>query len=156
MRLLRLFDEGNVSTSGLIKIYARAEDDPQNARVRIIVLTVLTLVLGILPALWKIIKELNRLIAYRKNFTEVRCEGKELGWLSATKAPGFVGWGEKRLKDFILKQGLSLSMEARQGRNAAHPRNGERRTRRAEEQQPLNQTDETNLEVNIQSLFSIG
>lgn len=161
MRLLRLFDDGTISTSNLIKLQARAEstdsEDPQHARVRVIVLTALTLVLGVLPALWKIVKEFNKLVAYRKSFVNVRCEGKELGWLSARDAPGFVGWGEKRLKDYMLKIGLSLSMEAREERqNGVRPRNGERRTRRPEERQPLNHNEDANLEIDIQSLFSIG
>ncbi|KAF8079018.1 hypothetical protein FPV67DRAFT_1467201 [Lyophyllum atratum] len=158
MRLLRLFDNGGVSTSHLIKIQARADSsgDPQNARARIVVLTALTILLGVLPALWKIVKEFNKLLAHRRNFTEIRCEGKELGWLSATKAPGFVGWGEKRLKDFIVKSGLSYSMEPRDARNRSQRRNGERRTRGAEERQPLNRSEEASLEVDIQSLFSIG
>jgi hypothetical protein len=162
MRLLRLFEDGTIPASNLIKIQARADPvnsgDPQHARIRVIILTALTLVLGVFPALWKIVKEFNRLVNYRNAFVNVRCEGKELGWLSARKAPGFVGWGEKRLKDYILKLGLSLSMEAREGRNGngARPRNGERRTRRPEERQPLNHNEEANLEIDIQSLFSIG
>ncbi|KAG6842425.1 hypothetical protein C0991_007555 [Blastosporella zonata] len=164
LRLLRLFDNGSISTSNLIQLKARASssDDPQNARVRVIVLTVLTLVLGLLPALWKIIKEFNKLVAYRKEFAEVLCEGKELGWLSANDAPGFVGWGEKRFKDFMLKTGLSSSMEPRNGRADARTRNGngngngERRGHRPEEMQPLTKTEEANVEVDIQSLFSIG
>ncbi|KAG5647674.1 hypothetical protein DXG03_008397 [Asterophora parasitica] len=159
MRLLRLLDNGNVSTVNLVaRIQTRAEpsEDPQNVHVRVIVLTALTILLGVLPPLWKIVKELNALVAYRRAFTEVRCEGKELGWLSATQAPGFVGWGEQRLKDFILKTGLSYSMEPRDGR--ARARNGEpsTRTRDREERQPLNNSEEANLDVDVQSLFSIG
>ncbi|GLB35780.1 putative calcium-dependent channel, 7TM region, putative phosphate [Lyophyllum shimeji] len=156
MRLLRLFDNRSVPVSNLVKIQPRAVNDPQNARVRVIVLTILTLVLGLLPALWKIIKEFNKLLEYRRNFTEVRCEGKELGWLSATRAPGFVGWGEKRLKDFMVKTGLSYSMEPRDGRNRGQARNSERRHRGAEDRQPLNRSEEANLEIDIQSFFSIG
>ncbi|KAG6919045.1 hypothetical protein DXG01_009755 [Tephrocybe rancida] len=160
MRLLRLFDNGSVPSSNLINLQARAgpSGDPQNARVRVIVLTALTLLLGLLPALWKIIREFNRLVVFRKEFTEVRCEGKELGWLSAESAPGFVGWGEKRFKDFILKTGLSYSMESRNGRTDTRARNGngERRNHRSEEMQPLTKTEEANVEVDIQSLFSIG
>ncbi|KAG6846106.1 hypothetical protein H0H87_006470 [Tephrocybe sp. NHM501043] len=158
MRLLRLFDAGDLSTSNLIKLHARASDDPQNARIRVIILTALTLVLGLLPALWRIIREFNKLVAFRKEFSEVRCEGKELGWLSAKDAPGFVGWGEKRLKDFILKAGLSYSMEPRNGRSDGRVRteNGERRNHRTEEMQPLTKTEEANVDVDVQSLFSIG
>ncbi|KAG5639564.1 hypothetical protein H0H81_012235 [Sphagnurus paluster] len=158
MRLLQLFDNNGISTNNLIKIQIRAESsaDPQNARIRVIVLTALTLLLGVLPPLWKIIKEFNKLVAYRRAFVEIRCEGKELGWLSATRAPGFVGWGEKRLKDFILKTGLSYSMEPRDRRARTRARNRDLMTRGGEERQPLNALEEANLEVDVQSLFSIG
>jgi calcium permeable stress-gated cation channel len=156
LRLLRLFDEGYVSTADLI--HARpigTEQDPHHARARIIVLTALTLVLGLLPALWKILREFNTMVGYRKSFVDVRCGGQELGWLSASRAPGFVGWGERRIKDFILKIGLGYSMEVRGGRNHSRAVNGHGRARRSEEQ-PLNYQEEANLGVNIQSLFSIG
>lgn len=168
MRLLRIVDSGNVTLTQLDGIQKRAdstEADPQHIRARIIVLTVLTLVLGLLPALWKIIKEFNNLVAYRKRWVEVRCEGLEMGWLSARHAPGFVGWGEKRLKDFILKAGLSSSLEtsggsgngngrsANGGSNGASRNNG-RRGRRSEDS-PLNPDEAANLEVDIKSLFSI-
>ncbi|KNZ80609.1 hypothetical protein J132_04851 [Termitomyces sp. J132] len=126
IRLLRLFDNGSVSSSTLIKIQARASDDPQNARVRIIILTALTLALGVVPALWLIIREFNQLAAYRLQFTDILCEGKELGWLSARNAPGFVGWGEKRLTDFFLQTGLSYSMEPRNERADTRARNDNR------------------------------
>lgn len=154
LRLLRLFDEGGLSTSNLIHIRATGIDqDPHHARVRVIVLTVLTLVLGLFPALWKILREFNTMVAYRKSFVDVRCAGQELGWLSASQAPGFMGWGERRMKDFILKIGLGYSMEVRDG-NDSRARNDYGRPRRSEEQ-PLNYQEEANLGVNVQSLFSI-
>lgn len=97
LRLLRLFDQGNVTTTSL-----RRRADPENplhARERIILLSVFTLVLGLAPALWKILKEFNALVAYRRRWLAVKCEGKDLGWLSAEKAPGFANWGERRLKE---------------------------------------------------------
>ncbi|KAG6873836.1 hypothetical protein C0995_010448 [Termitomyces sp. Mi166 len=156
IRLLRLFDNGSVSSSSIFE-YFNPYDDPQNARVRVIVLTALTLALGVLPALWMIIREFNRLVAYRTRFTDILCEGKELGWLSARNAPGFVGWGEKRLKEFLLETGLSHSMEPRNGRDArARNGNRDRGHRRSEEMQPLTKAEEANVEVDVQSLFSIG
>lgn len=159
LRLLKLFDSGEFQTANLSTLKrAEPHNDVYHARVRVIVLTALTLVLGVLPALWKIVKEFNRGVAYRKRWVEVRCEGNEMGWLGATKAPGFVGWGEKRLKDFILKSGLSSGFEARSGigRNGARLRNRDNRSRRRGEEQPLNTTEEANLEIDIQSLFSIS
>lgn len=154
LRVLRLFDQGNVKTTSLRR---RADPgDPIHARERIIVLTVLALVLGLVPALWKILKEFNHLVAYRKRWLAVKCEGKDLGWLSASKAPGFVNWGERRLKDYIVKIGLSSTLDNGKSKptntNTARPRNGEKRTRRSEEI-PLTQIEDT--EVDVQTLFSI-
>lgn len=159
-RLLRLLDSGNINTSNLISVQKRGDSDPQNFRVRIIVLTVLALVVALLPALWKLIKEFDRLVAYRKRWVEVKCLGIEMGWLSATDAPGFVGWGEKRLKDFILKAGLSSSLDRNNSRNG-HRHGGKSESTRytrsgRSEDQPLNPHESDNLEVDIQSLFSIG
>jgi hypothetical protein len=113
MRLLRAFDSGsaNVSTSNLLQLHTRAvvsgggNTDPEHLRVCIIVLTVLVLVVALLPALYKTIKELNRVIAYRQHWIALRCEGKQMGWLSARRAPAFAGWGEQRFKDFVIKSG---------------------------------------------------
>ena len=156
MRLLRLFDEGVVPPANLTQVRAIAiEQDPYHVRVRIIVLMAISLVFGLLPALWKILREFNTMVAYRQSFVEVRCEGQELGWLSARRAPGFVGWGEKQMKDFILRIGLGYSIDASDGRNDFRSRNGRARSRRSEEQ-PLNCQEEVSLGVDIQSLFTIG
>jgi len=164
LRLLRFIDNGaNVSTTNLISIQKRADgDDPQNIRPRIIVLTVLTIVLALLPALWKVMKEFNNLAAYRKRWTESRCENKEMGWLSVRDAPGFTGWGEKRLKDFILKSGLSSSLD----RNGSSNRNGNGNRKKSQphyqrarggydESEPFNESEKARLEVDVQSLFTV-
>ncbi|KAJ4485701.1 hypothetical protein J3R30DRAFT_3655075 [Lentinula aciculospora] len=159
VRLLRSFDASDVSSNALIVIQKRATDDPQNLRARIIVLTVLVIILALFPALWKIIREFNKLAAYRSRWIETRCQGIEMAWLSARKAPGFVGWGEKHLKDFILKTGLSSSLD-RNGhggngngsRSLAQTRNP---SRHGAEREPLNDSEKASLEVDIQSLFSI-
>lgn len=148
MRLLLLFDEEGIPTTNLLQY-------PHNARARVIALTVLALVFGLLPASWKVLREFNTMVAYRKSFINMRCEGQELGWLTASRAPGFVGWGERRMKDFLLRTGLSYSMEARDSRDDSQTRSDRRRARRSEEQH-LNHQEEANLEVDIQSLFSIG
>ncbi|KAF5374939.1 hypothetical protein D9758_000569 [Tetrapyrgos nigripes] len=164
LRLLRFIDSGagNVSTSNLLSLHKRADgDDPQNIRPRIIVLTVLTIVLVLLPALWKILREFTRLVAYRKRWIETKCENKEMGWLSARDAPGFSGWGERRLKDFILKSGLSSSLDQNGGSN----RNGNGRRHhplrqetqyRDQELEPFKESEKANLEVDVQSLFSVS
>lgn len=181
LRLLRLLDDGNVSTNfavTLSPVGKRAVIDgvdfaPQ-IRTRLIILVVLTLVVGVLPALWKILKEYTKLVNYRRIWAEERCEGKEMAWLSARDAPGFAGWGEKRIKDFLVKSGLSGGFENGSGNgNGNGKSNGSKteklapgsrrisgpyspRSQRRNEQQPLTSLEEAELEVDISSLFSIG
>ncbi|KAI0375116.1 hypothetical protein BV20DRAFT_960185 [Pilatotrama ljubarskyi] len=151
LRLLHLLDAGQVTTADIGTLASReivnGRDAAPNARIRIIIATVLAIVLGLLPVLWKILKEFNRMVAYRERWVEVRCQGLEMGWLSARRAPGFVGWGEKRLKDYLVKIGLSSCLDAND-RNARS-----RRRRRAQE---LNNEERGDFEIDIQSLFSIG
>ncbi|KAJ7234307.1 hypothetical protein B0H12DRAFT_1142976 [Mycena haematopus] len=156
MRLLRALDSNqfNVSTANLLETRStNVKSDPEHLRVRVIVLTVLVLVLALLPALYKIIRELNRLISYRNRWAALRCEGKQLGWLSARKAPGFAGWGEQRVKDFVVKSGLSSGM---QGGSLQNGTNGSRRRREeGDEDREPNQEEKDALQVDITNIFSI-
>ncbi|KAJ3830358.1 hypothetical protein F5880DRAFT_1067127 [Lentinula raphanica] len=154
VRLLRSFDATGVSSNVLITIRKRATDDPQNLRARLIVLTVLAIVLALFPALWKLIREFNKVSAYRKRWIETKCQGIEMAWLSARKAPGFVGWGEKHLKDFILRTGLSSSLD-RNGSNSRSATQTRTLSRHGSEREPLDDSEKAGLEVDIQSLFSI-
>ncbi|KAF9444596.1 hypothetical protein P691DRAFT_796399 [Macrolepiota fuliginosa MF-IS2] len=166
LRLLRLFDERGIRTTNLDGLSQRAiigdESDPVNARVRIIILTAIALALGVLPALWKILREFNNLVEYRKRWLQVKCEGKDLGWLSVKDAPGFRNWGEKRFKTFIKTIGLTSGMDdderddqrARRSNGRAIPRDGVRQPRRKDEEVPLYRDD--NVEIDVQSLFSIS
>ena len=158
LRLLRLLDSKNSTSTAQSSLHSRGEPpidphDPQHARIRIIILTAFALVLGLAPALWKIIKEFNELVAFRQRWLEVKCEGKDLGWLSATKAQGFAAWGEKQLKDYLVKIGLSSQLGDAGRRNETQSR---RAIRMQEEEQPLHRNEEMTSEVDIQSLFSIG
>ncbi|KDQ63154.1 hypothetical protein JAAARDRAFT_147164 [Jaapia argillacea MUCL 33604] len=173
LRLLQQFDNEqqtpSVSTTSFLAshISRRATPTENSIRIRIIILTALLLVLAVLPALYKIIKEFNRLVAFRKRWIEVRCGGLEMGWLSVGEAPGFVGWGEKRVKDFVIKNGLSSTLDTANGAGGNGNGNGtglgiatgRRRgqgLRRNESETRVNTVEESNLEVDIQSLFSIG
>ncbi|KAJ3499739.1 hypothetical protein NLJ89_g10066 [Agrocybe chaxingu] len=164
LRLLRLLDSRNVTTTNpeiLVRRAIISSSDPENARLRVVILTILVLLLGLLPALIKILREFNTVAEYRRRWIEVKCEGKDLAWISAHKAPGFVSWGEKQLKDYVVKIGLSSSLGEAAKRNGndggIRARNGEKTTRRREEEQPLHRHDDVNsAEVDIQSLFSIG
>ncbi|KAJ7778491.1 hypothetical protein B0H16DRAFT_1683704 [Mycena metata] len=156
MRLLRAFDDNSTSvdTANLfhVRAVASGSGDPQHLRIRVIVLTVLVLVLALLPALYKILKELSRLIAYRHRWVALRCEGKQLGWLSARHAPGFAGWGEQRFKDFVVKSGLSSGMlNGSEGTLGARPR---RSPTREGEDQP-NEEEKDALQVDITNIYSI-
>jgi calcium permeable stress-gated cation channel len=159
MRLLQLLDSGNITTTNFNGLRTREivnnKDLYHNTYIRLIVLTVLVIVLAVFPALWKILREFNNLVAYRRRWIVTRCEGKEMAWLSARDAPGFVGWGEKKLKGFLLKSGLSNAFEMSVGRNGTR-RAGERDGIGEDGERPLTREEEANLEVDVQSLFSIG
>ena len=160
IRLLRVIQNGGSVTTDPSRFQLRevlSGSDTFNAHIRIIILTVLTILLGLIPALIKIIKEFNKVVDYRRRWLEIKCEGKDMGWLSARKAPGFATWGEKQFKDYLVKIGLSSSLgDAGRRNGGSRARNGEKRTRRREEELPLNQKDDLNADIDIQILFSIG
>ncbi|KZP25372.1 hypothetical protein FIBSPDRAFT_820851 [Athelia psychrophila] len=163
MRLLQLLESGNTTLTTYGGLRARAstdtaDDQPTHIYIRLIILTAMTLGAAILPALWKILHEFTRLVNYRKRWIAVKCEGKEMAWLSARDAPGFIGWGEKQLKSFILKTGLSNAFDVGTGRNGTRRRAQRERERRDEDDvdQPLTSAEEANLEIDVQSLFSVS
>ncbi len=90
-----------------------------------------------------------------------------MGWLSAQQAPGFVGWGEKRLKDFIIKTGLSASLDRNagigmsgnmagvgSGNRGQPPRQNSHARRQTSEQ--MGDDERADLDVDVASLFTIG
>jgi calcium permeable stress-gated cation channel len=156
LRLLRLLDVASVTTHtdfalpfGKREVINGSDRAPQT-RTRIIILTVFAIVLGVLPALHMLLREFNRLAAHRMRWLDVQCQGLEMGWLSARQAPGFVGWGEKRVKEFIVKSSLSSSLDTNETGN------GNGRSRRRRQNRDFNNEEKAELEVDIQSLFSIG
>ncbi|KAL5519004.1 hypothetical protein ACEPAH_687 [Sanghuangporus vaninii] len=167
LRLLQLLDDDNISTTNTIasRAIVNGTDVTSNIKTRLIILTVIVLVLGMFPALIKLMREFTKLVNYRKRWLEIHCEGLELGWLSADNAPGFVGWGEKRIKDFITKIGLSSSLDqngglttsgAMTGIGSGHrARTTSHRDRRRDDR-TLSHEEKQALEVDIRSLFSIG
>jgi hypothetical protein len=158
LRLLQLLDNREITTTD----NAQPEDTTQlatglvvngkdlggDARARIIILTALLIALGLIPALWRLLREFNTVANYRKRWVKVKCRENEMGWLSASKAPGFVGWGEKRLKSYLLKTGLSSKLET----------SGESRRERKERERRLVERTASGEgpEIDIESLFSIG
>ena len=164
LRLLRLFDSGQVSPSSVSTHTRRGLDsssDPYRVHVRVVVLAILTILLGVLPVLIKILREFNRIAEYRTRWLEVKCEGKDMAWLSARKAQAYATWGERQFKDYLVKIGLSttLAEQARRNHNdgGVRARNGQRVVRRREEEEPLTGRDNVEKpEIDIESLFSIG
>ncbi|TFL07410.1 hypothetical protein BDV98DRAFT_557831 [Pterulicium gracile] len=141
-------------------------ESDSNGRIRVIILTVLTILLGVLPALVKILREHRRMVNYRDLWAEIKCEGLEMGWLSAKHAPGFKGWGEKQLKVFISGVGLSSSLDGsatgvgRKGSKKwfgadANSRN-DNGVRGTDTDRDISPGEEAHLQVDIKSLFTIG
>ena len=164
LRLLHLLDNGSITTENLNGLRKRKTVDGKdlytNTYIRLIVLTAFVLGLAVLPALWKILKEFDRMVAYRKRWIQVKCEGREMAWLSVKDAAGFAGWGEKKLKKFLVRSGLSSMSDAGPGRNGNRReiQRSNRDERRPEDEadRPLTGAEEMGLDVDIESLFSIG
>ena len=169
LRLLQVVDSGDASTESLI--FSKAAEDgsdiSSNTRTRLIVLTAFAIVLMLLPALFKLIKEFTKLANYRRDWLELHCDGIEMGWLSARNAPGFVGWGEKSLKDFIIKSGLSVSLDRNSGIGVSGTMTGigsgyrsrtqsQRSRTREDAERPLSDDEKARPEIDISSVFSIG
>ena len=156
MRVLQLFDNRDISTpsNAVVREVINGHDFKSRARLRVIILTALV-VIGLLPALVKILREYGKLLAFRRKWTHVHLQGKEMGWIGARDAPGFVGWGEKRLKDFILTTGLSSSLDfSAEPATSGTSRRG--RSGRPRHTAPYMYSEEdVGLEVDILSLFTI-
>jgi hypothetical protein len=157
LRVLQLFDNRNVSTSGYSRVLevVNGQDLKPRARTRVIILTVLLIVIGIVPALIKILREYAQLVAFRRKWTDFHLQGKEMGWISARRAPGFASWGEKRLKDFILKTGLSSSLDFSAEPASSGTGNNGRSRRRRQGSPYMFIEEDYGLEVDILSLFTI-
>jgi hypothetical protein len=143
LRLLQRLDAERSGSSGGALMKRAVSSSIGNARIRIIILSAFVAVLATLPALYKILRHYKRIALYRARWIETRCGGMEIGWLSARRAPGFSGWGEKRVKDFLVKNGLSANLDSHNGQ----------RSRRKQRTQPTD--EEKHLEVDVQSLFTI-
>ncbi|PFH52339.1 hypothetical protein AMATHDRAFT_79843 [Amanita thiersii Skay4041] len=157
LRLLRLFDFGYVSSGSTLSLLTR-RDVSQRASIHIIVTTVLSLTVGLLPALWLVLREFNKLAEYRQRWIETKCDHKEMGWLSIKKAPGFVGWGEKRLKEFIISLGLASELDTDAVEHSNRARASRKRKHRKQRTNDYTHQDSERAqsEVDIQMLFSIG
>jgi len=157
LRVLELLDDRNVSTSinTTVREVVNGQDLRWRGRLRIIILAALLVFVGLVPALIKILREYSKLVAFRRNWTDVHLQGKEMGWISARQVPGFAGWGEKRLKDFILKNGLSSSLDfSAEPASSGTGRNG-RSGRRRQGGPYMFSEEDFGLEVDILSLFTI-
>ncbi|KAG2159608.1 uncharacterized protein EDB93DRAFT_1236924 [Suillus bovinus] len=151
LRLLQSLEANSTSTNTAYSVLDlfNSDDEVSKARLRIVILAILAVFAVTLPALYKILKEINYLVAFRRRWLEVRCEEKEMGWLSSGKASGFAGWGEKRVKDYLVKIGLSSSLGG-SSRSNNRPQQLSRRT-----QSYYQNHQDSVLEVDVQSLFTV-
>ena len=81
MRVLQLFDNRDVSTRSNASVLeiVNGEDLKRRARLRVIIVTVLLIVVGLLPALVKILREYSMLVAFRRKWTDVHLQRKRDG-----------------------------------------------------------------------------
>lgn len=150
LRLLQLLEANSTSTNtSYLALDLLGDDQVSKTRLRIVILVILAVLAATLPALYKILKEINNLAAFRRRWLEVRCEGKEMGWLSSSKASGFAGWGEKRVKDYLVQIGLSSSLGG-SSRSNNRPPQLSRRT-----QSYYQNPQDSVFEVDVQSLFTV-
>ena len=120
LSLLRLLDLlRDTDIGGAPRATVDGRDVTRNTEIRLIVLAVLAVAVAAVPAVVKLLYEYSRLVDYRRRWIAVRCDGLELGWLARARAPGLDGWGETRLKDFLIKTGLSRGFK-----NSGVPREG--------------------------------
>ncbi|CAE7207304.1 unnamed protein product [Rhizoctonia solani] len=113
LRLLRMYDEGAISTSYGPGLERRAivdgSDRTPAARTRLIILTVFVIVLFAFPALFKLLREWTNVLACRRLWLE-ELHSTDVVWLRAGHAPGLQGWGEGRIKDLFVRCGLTSKL----------------------------------------------
>ncbi|KAG8981245.1 hypothetical protein FRC05_004147 [Tulasnella sp. 425] len=154
LRLLKLLDNNTISTSRQLPSRSKRAvidgvDQSSNAQGRLIALTTLLIVVGILPVMWKLFKEFNKVVAHRWRWLELRCGGVEMGWLSIYEAPGFVGWSEGRVKEFFQKNGLSTGLD-----RAKTPK-GPQRDARSPSGEREEVDEDGRPEVDVQGVYTV-
>ncbi|KAG8969202.1 hypothetical protein FRB90_010757, partial [Tulasnella sp. 427] len=154
LRLLKMLDSNTISTSSHLpsrskRAIINGVDQSTNAQGRLIALTALLIVVGILPVMWKLFKEFNKVVAHHWRWLEMRCGGVEMGWLSIREAPGFTGWSEGRVKEFFQKNGLSTGLD-----RSKTPKGPQRDARNASGEDQ--QVDESGRpEVDVQGVYTV-
>ncbi|KAG8742653.1 hypothetical protein FRC10_001136 [Ceratobasidium sp. 414] len=120
LRLLKMYDEGQVSTgTGLTRrAIVDGSDRTSAARTRLIILTILLIVFFALPALFKLLHEWTKVLACRRQWLD-SLNSVDIVWLPRDRAPGFEGWGEGRVKDLFVRCGLTSKL----GGEGTRPRN---------------------------------
>ncbi|KAF8527839.1 hypothetical protein BU17DRAFT_73534 [Hysterangium stoloniferum] len=156
---------GGLDLSGALspRVTVDGRDATHRTEIRLMVLTILVVVVAAFPAVFKLLREYTRLINYRRHWIEVKCGGIEIGWLSKADAPGFSGWGENQLKEYIIKVGLSRgfknsdrSREGFAGVGANGRSAGIRYAGRTEDGFSREGEEETKSEIDLQGLFTIA
>jgi calcium permeable stress-gated cation channel len=166
LRLLQVLgDEMGISSQALLAassqttsslISGHADGGPFNARIRVIILTIFTLVLAVAPALIKILREYRKMAKHRKLWLEIRCSNMEIGWLSVSRAPGFTGWSETQMKQFLFQSGLGPTLDN------PYPNSGLDRSTNAMPEPHSSQrnpnesgSEKAKFEVDVTSVFTI-
>ncbi|KDQ20481.1 hypothetical protein BOTBODRAFT_308811 [Botryobasidium botryosum FD-172 SS1] len=159
LRLLQVLDHHTTFVGASIsqtRAIVDSIDEAANARIRLIILAVLVLVLAVLPAMRKIYKEFNNLAAHRRRWLDIKCDGIDMVWVRAEDAPGFIGWGEAKIKEFLTRNGLSVSL----GGAAGSPVRGERTLRRNDSRRSQrNEAQETEKAlpgIDVKGIFSVS
>ncbi|CAE6437914.1 unnamed protein product [Rhizoctonia solani] len=113
LRLLKMYDEGAVTTTFDTGLGRRAIVNGDNrtpaAHTRLIILTIFIIVLFAFPALFKLLREWTNILACRRRWLE-ELHSADVVWLRANRAPGFHGWGEGRVKDLLVRCGLTSKL----------------------------------------------
>lgn len=128
LRLLKMYDQGHVNTAtNTTRLVRRAivdgDDQTPAARARLIILTVLVIVLFSIPALFKLLHEWTNVLACRRRWLD-DIHSVDIVWLRADRAPGFQGWGEGRVKDLLVRCGLTSKLGGEAAIRATPSRSG--------------------------------
>ncbi|EIW86933.1 hypothetical protein CONPUDRAFT_115821 [Coniophora puteana RWD-64-598 SS2] len=152
LRLLRSIDNLQLASQSYLALaHLNPAESMSIPHTRIIVLACLAVVATMLPALYLTLKEFRVIVALRKRWLDIRCGGRDMGWLSADNAPGLAGMGEQSLKEYLVKLGL---------RSVGRPnrRNGRHASSLSHSHWNSSQSSSSAdgvVEVDVQGLFSI-
>lgn len=159
LRLLNLLQSNHIMTgqrftSPSIRTIVNGKDVTSSTKLRMLILTVLVIVVAAIPAIFKLLHEFSKLINHYHLWDFYVCENTEMAWLSKRHAPGFEGWGENQLKDFLISVGLSKGFN-KSDRPKGTSSSTNARTRRNRSTTMSSDEDKARLDIDIHGLFTI-